>query len=131
MSDVQLSKGEAMDLARRAVACKAWRWMPGMRTSRSRMVSLHKEHPYDEWLMLDEKGDNGAGVWSTRLNRMVPDLTDPATLGCLLALVREVWGEGGRLWQGDGGTWVMEIGTVAKCGDTEAEALVRALEAAP
>lgn len=123
MSDVQLSKGEAMDLACRAVACKAWRWMGGMLP-----------------LFLDDEGDWCADtridLYQPEMSRpawvgALPDLTDPATLGCLLALVREVWGEGGRLWQGDGGTWVMEIGTVAKCGDTEAEALVRALEAAP
>ena len=28
----------------------------------------------------------------------LPDLTDPATLGCLLALVREAWGKPVAVW---------------------------------
>jgi len=60
---------------------------------------------------------------------MVPDLTDPATVGCLLALVREAWDDRylcasvspRKLWLVDG--WSLH--------DTEAEALVAALEAAP
>ena len=83
------------------------------------------------------------------LNRGAPPLTigdrllrpdwfaDPATIGCLLALVREAWGptfhlipQGGWLVQGarlpDGGTINLGI-----CATSEAEALVAALEAAP
>lgn len=65
----------------------------------------------------------------------IPDLTDPATLGCLLALVRGAWGDQ-RLacvpwrlnWAVDR-VW-MRNGHVAE-GATEGEALVAALEAAP
>jgi hypothetical protein len=66
----------------------------------------------------------------------LPDLSDPATLGCLLALVREAWGAGSYLLP-DGGWYVK--GARLKGGDTinlgirattEAEALVAALEAA-
>jgi len=81
---------------------------------------------------------------------VLPDLTDSATLGCLLALVREAWGDPtiGAVQAGDYKTavagltipsrshWlVMRAGAVGldvhKHGDTEAEALVAALEAAP
>jgi hypothetical protein len=65
-----------------------------------------------------------------------PDLSDPATLGCLLALVREAWGQGVYLLP-DGGWYVKgarlqdgaSIG-LGICATTEAEALVAALEAA-
>jgi hypothetical protein len=69
---------EQIALARRAVACKGWRWMPGMSYwwcgSQDRVVD-------DERGTLRTDGD------------LLPDLQDPATLGCMLALVREAWGE--------------------------------------
>jgi hypothetical protein len=67
----------------------------------------------------------------------IPDLTDPATLGCLLALVREAWGDGVYLLP-DGGWYVkgarLKNGSsinLGICASTEAEALVAALKAAP
>jgi hypothetical protein len=76
------------------------------------------------WLWTAEDGC----VWLPVEGRL-PDLTDPATVGCLLALVREALGipylctsvsPEGRWWV-DG----------YSLHDTEAEALVAALEAAP
>jgi len=70
------------------------------------------------------------GRWKPGLSsHIMPDLDDPATLGCLLALVREAWDDRylcaslspRKLWMVDG--WSLH--------DTEAEALVAALEAAP
>ena len=103
-------------LARRAVACKGWRWMPGMlhrnwRNS-TRVTEEHAGYRYDGW----------------------PDLSDPASLGCLMALVRGAWGDplahvapvagGWRVW--------LELDlSVFFDGATEASALVAALEAAP
>ena len=80
---------------------------------------------------------------------VLPDLTDPATLGCLLVLVREAWDVGygenkyayiavnppvtphmGEPWSvvvcDHNGEWPFGFD-----GDTEAEALIEALEAAP
>ncbi len=81
----------------------------------------------------------------------LPDLQDPATLGCLLALVRDAWGDQRAYLCDYGGYDSIEWGVVShewdakrqaespkawfSCllGDsgTEAGALVRALEAAP
>jgi hypothetical protein len=67
----------------------------------------------------------------------LPDLTDAATMGCLLALVREAWGEP---WTAvipmSGHKWGVAIPNVLResprfKGPTEAHALVAALEAAP
>jgi len=66
------------------------------------------------------------------------DLADPATLGCLLHLVREAWGDphaSSRWLQPAWKFLVQRPGyvsyTVVGEGRTEAEALVRALESAP
>jgi hypothetical protein len=65
-----------------------------------------------------------------------PDLTDPATLGCLLHLVREAWGGDGVFVRLTASGWRVMRGSVSSvvnisAGATEAEALVAALEAAP
>lgn len=128
------------DLARRAVACPVWRWMPGMRVSDVGIVVFVD----GSWLVTTVYIDDRDG-WSTgsRIARhALPDLDDPATLGCLLALVREAWGDVRIVceWhareRGDGvqdGWWIVdESGSVLPfTGGHEAEALVAALEAAP
>jgi hypothetical protein len=87
--------------------------------------------------------------WSNEFD--VPDLSDPATLGCVLALVREAcgykiaylrWGQQFRLHGTQAGCksgweWSFETRNGSRIRradgyyDTEAEALVAALEAAP
>ena len=121
---------DALDLARRAVACPGWRWMPGMLDT-------------DGWRILrGEDEDAGASLSNAAGEmmhdrslslRVLPDLTDAATLGCLLALVREAWGDAdifGLHYHCDGG-WCVEINDWHFYGDSMAAALVAALEAAP
>jgi hypothetical protein len=63
-----------------------------------------------------------------------PDLSDPATFGCLLALVREAHGDPSFVVRCVAGLWYEESNKralVARGSDTEAEALVAALEVAP
>ena len=125
------------DLARRAVGCGHWRWMPGMLA----LDSCNEEYPAR---VIDERRsvvyeDSDGAVHEGLVSRSdVPDLADPATLGALLALVRVAWGDphlhAGRRIAG-WGVWTSQSTPlypvcVAK-GDTEAEALVAALEAAP
>lgn len=86
-----------MEHAQRAVACRHWRWMPGMLiqtvggpTDRIAGIDSTYIHAWAE----SQQTENPRGMWIRyRLDRMdkhgVPDLSDPATLGCLLALVRE------------------------------------------
>jgi hypothetical protein len=124
---------EQEQIAKRAAACKGWRWMPGMRqlvaSNRApyRVVCDGYAPPEDEFFVMSECGDP----------EVLPDLTDPATLGCLLALVREAWGTAIIVsYSYDDGLWetMWEGATAAGwCGRgaSEAEALVAALEAAP
>lgn len=125
------------DLGRRAVACKGWQWMPGMRTEEIQVKGRPGESNYERvagfhtslWGCLEGPPKD-----------ITPDLEDPATLGCLLALVREAWGmpfltmepqplPSGRGY--DGWASCVIADGLNHVYDTEAEALVAALEAAP
>jgi hypothetical protein len=116
---------EMIALSRRAVVCPKWRWMPGMLWVVSRVAPLE-----------DYAGRIVEGARRAPSGPGLPDLRDPATLGCLLALVREAWGDstlhvvcaGGSR---ELGVWHARWGTSSRRGATEAEALVAALESAP
>jgi hypothetical protein len=66
---------------------------------------------------------------------VVPDFTDPATVGCLLAAVREEWASPTLFARPTASGWTVMRGSGAGMGKlsdslTEADALVAALEAA-
>ena len=108
---------ETEALAFRAIACPAWRWLPGM---------LYRQGAAENRpIIATAPIIRGGGL---------PDLSDPATLGALLALVREAFGDPtlfaechpiGARWQ----THSVDGGIFGE-GNSEAAALVAALEAA-
>jgi hypothetical protein len=137
------------DLAKRAVACKGWRWLPGMlakhpnfrgfRVSHVGLTGMRGACHYAAWF-----GDVELDVVALPLptsSDVLPDLTDPATLGALLALVAQEHGVSlddvhlvrttGRVWS----VWVFRPDEssyrVSTHEPSRAEALVAALEAAP
>ena len=134
------------DLAKRAVACAGWRWVPGMLVAGIGALSIGMGRVVDV-------SAAGFPVYRDGYGRLqvvpgaLPDFADPATCGCLLALVREAWGDerlhitppardrGHRFASPDWITWKPRthptMNSVAGRGATEAEALVAALEAAP
>jgi hypothetical protein len=135
---------------------KGWRWMAGMRDTTGRMVVADADCGEIAWIWSANDGCEWLPV-----EGHVPDLADPATLGCLLALVREAWGTTAHLvrhntnvFTADGTDtepacwWAVAVGlasvpfyveftdgdyTGRRCftGPTEAAALVAALLAAP
>ena len=117
------------DLAKRAVACRHWRWMPVMLLfdgKSSFTVPISWRH--------GTEGQRAAPILgSPMFKNALPDLTDPATVGCLLALVREAWGDSAAhaVPDGDWHIYGDMPETEYAIGDTEAEVLVAALEAAP
>ena len=133
------------ELAERAVKAKGWRWMEGMAiligvSCVERCVAVGARGPAYR---------DGYGRL-TVVQFALPALDDPATVGCLLALVREAcepnrapgdwpmlctYQSQAKKW--GVGAWLNESGKatfaalVLPSFDTEAEALVKALEAAP
>jgi hypothetical protein len=137
--------GELESLARRAVACKHWRWMPGMVTTLGlRIDAVYEREPYRSGRYYDDFGE----LQHTREHEPepLPDLIDAATLGCLLALVREAWGDIGvaavtgaysyekgyefRVIEGHHHGMTFHAMSQVR-HESEASALVAALEAAP
>lgn len=146
------------ELARRALACKKWKWLPGMlgwRTNhkgeqvRVRFVEsvedqelvdprVHERKPSKTLIVAS--GHAVADGWH-EVSTILPDLRDPATIGCLLALVREAWGDPGMSLEcrivAHYGKWEWTVLALDKpkiipvYAWSEAEALVTALEAAP
>lgn len=124
-------------LAGRAVACKRWQWMPGMRSEKGLRIVRRDDDGYvigyydNQWYM------------SECVPGSLPDLSDPATLGCLLALVREAWGPEATVSVNISGFWAVGGARIQKGKSaghtinlgiwkaTELEALVAALEVAP
>jgi len=89
----------SINLSRRAVACRHWRWEPGMRseirTAIRRAAYRWLSGPTDErpWglvvIVEDHRGWPARTVATLQPGpHDLPDLDDGATLGCLLGLVR-------------------------------------------
>lgn len=105
------------------------RWMPGMSDP-------------DGFQLLEVDDDGFCTWWDTtkRETRQcypdacwTPHWTDPSTLGCLGKMAREAWGEPElhAAWSDHGREWrVWSLGRILAAGPTEAEALLRAIEAA-
>jgi hypothetical protein len=112
--------------------------MSGMRTQRGLRLGV-VWGTYNTAAVLSDGTQRSAISETVFLVDELPDLTDPATLGCLLALVREAWGMPTGItvtYSSDEGLWGVSWsgathGGWCGRGKTEAEALVAALEDAP
>jgi hypothetical protein len=124
-----------IELAKRATDCKHFKWMPGMLTlSGFRIISPVTES--SDWRITDRIA-NGPEP-----KKELPNLDDPATIGCMIELVREVWKDemaylGGRM-QDRNRLWNWHVcirfdqmpfpHQLYYGGMTQAEAIIEALE---
>ena len=131
-------------LGRRAVACRVWEWRPGMQINTfdanlpSWRIVQRDRTGKPAWLAYAPSGVDYLLTDTEMAADWLPDLSDAATLGCLLALVREAWQprEEFRSWMSVGWSsssnqhevFSGRFGVTFATGKTEAEALVAALE---
>ena len=81
-----LTAPDMESLGQRAAACKHWKWMRGMANQHGdRMLYAGVGNQWASMAEVFEFDNDEMGA-------LIPDLTDPATLGCLLHLVREACG---------------------------------------
>ena len=122
-----MTEQDWIELGRRAVACKGWRWMPGMLC-----IPIGGGFPLRYNGIVAPNMPDAGGV------QYRPDFRDPATLGCLLALVREAYDLPRLALVCCDGRWrVISAGLDVRFpirapakNNTQAAALVAALEAA-
>jgi len=94
---------EEIRLAKHLVTLPAFRWKRGMlATNGARFIGYEKRgikgHGSEMgWCDPVEEGGELHWVWPIHIKDWLPDITDPATLGCLLHLVKEKWGETAHL----------------------------------
>jgi hypothetical protein len=80
-----------IELGKRIVACKHFRFMDGMLT----LCGIRIVAGGSDYIIGHRSGptkDGGGWVDTVDLDGIYPDLSDAATKGCLLQLVREAWG---------------------------------------
>lgn len=118
---------EYVELSKRLMKTKWFKWLPGMAT----YTPMSYTSPICGRITYDENDINH--LWRADT---LPDLRDPATLGCLLYLVRKAWEMPTGIvvsYSSDDGLWGVSWSGATHSGwcgrgKTEAEALVLSLE---
>lgn len=146
------------ELGKRIVACKAWRWMPGMLCQRRlhtgewvpvRLTdcTIVADYRVVERTAVPSMNQDAARMMGegyialdgwVLADDLLPDLSDAATKGCVLQLVREAWDDPEAHFSLGAAGWTLMSGE-SRIADVvypsppskdEAEAMVLAMETA-
>lgn len=112
------------ELAKQLVASPHWRWMPRMVDTTGRTFMEYADCGEGVWLWVPFDGCEHLPI-----EGRLPDLDDPATRGCLLALVLEAWPGTYVIPHKIQGGWIaiMPAGPWPSPGETRGEALAYAV----
>ena len=117
-------------LGERAVKCKRWRWVPGMKT----LCGIRVMDGSHDWLSghLPGPTTKGGGWVDTKSQGYFPDLSDSATVGGLTGLVRDVLRRPNLCCYPlpIRGLWYIDLDNSRFSASTEPESLIAALESA-
>lgn len=117
-------------LGKRAVACTRWRWMPGMKT----ICGIRVTDGSKDWLSghLPGPTTKGGGWVDTKSEGYLPDLSDAATVGCIVDLVRSAFRKPNLCCYSlpIKGMWYLDLDNRSFSANTEVHTLINALEAA-
>lgn len=123
--------------AERLITLTGFRWMPGIRDIDGCRV-LSVEEDGSVWVCGTHDGHIIDRVYGEEMS--LPDLTDPATLGCIERMVQDAWNDptmfaksvpGGYMLAHVSGVCMLPTGLYFPMSCTKAECLVAALAAAP
>lgn len=129
---------EIIQLGRRLASCKYFRFIDGMLTlCNIRIIEGGKDYVIGHRPGPTE--DGGGWIDTLDIEEIYPDLSDWATKGCVLQLIREAWKDpeahfflGAAGWVlMSGESRVADITYPSPAGRNEEEAMVNAMEAAP
>jgi hypothetical protein len=126
---------EMIKLSKRLISCKHFKWMPGMRTLGDWRVINVDSDGVEVVTDLSEVALFHSGDLP-HIPSSLPDLNDPATIGCLINLVRIAWNGRVAISMGNG-WWSVEADSDndgfysdQDCSSSFKESLVLAFEAA-
>lgn len=117
-------------LGQRAIKSPHWKWLQGMT---AKGTGIHEEDAAECQYVLGYDDDYSQSYF---LIEPLPDFSNPATLGCLLFMVRKAYDAPWivtvcELAHHPDYIWRLDIDDESFVATSEAEALVAALEAAP
>lgn len=127
----------ALAAAEQLITLPGFRWMPGIRDiDGCRVLSVEEDGSL--WVSDTQDGHVTDWVWGTDM--ALPDLADPATLGCVERMMQDAWGDptmfakpvpGGYMLAHVSGVCMLPNGLYFPMSCTKAECLVAAVAAAP